>query len=40
VELRVEPAEADTSKLDCRIEVEYRSRIWLLLSALSGTPPT
>jgi hypothetical protein len=37
-ELRVEPAEAGTSKLDCRIEVEYRSRVWLLLSALSGTP--
>jgi hypothetical protein len=37
-ELKVEPAEADTSKLDCRIEVEYRSRIWLFLSALTGTP--
>jgi hypothetical protein len=37
-ELRVEPAEGDTSKLECRIEVEYRSRIWLLLSALTGTP--
>jgi hypothetical protein len=37
-ELRVEPADADRSRLDCRIEVEYRSRIWLFLSALTGTP--
>ena len=37
-ELRVEPAEGDTSTLDCRIEVEYRSRVWLLLSTLTGTP--
>jgi hypothetical protein len=32
------PAATDTSTLDSRITVEYRSRIWLLLSALSGTP--
>jgi hypothetical protein len=32
------PAATDTSQLDARITVEYRSRIWLLLSALSGTP--
>lgn len=37
-ELRVEPAEGETSKLDCRIEVEYRSGIWLFLSTLTGTP--
>jgi hypothetical protein len=37
-ELSVEPRDTDTSTLHCRIEVEYRARIWLILSALTGTP--
>ncbi|MFY9581020.1 MAG: hypothetical protein WAQ33_17045 [Gaiellaceae bacterium] len=37
-ELNVAPRDEDTSTLDCRIEVEYRARIWLLLSILTGTP--
>jgi hypothetical protein len=37
-ELRVADGDGATSRLDCRITVEYRSRLWLFLSALSGTP--
>jgi hypothetical protein len=36
--LRANAAGEDTSQLDARITVEYRSRLWLLLSALSATP--
>jgi hypothetical protein len=36
--LSAAPADQDTTVLSCRIEVEYRNRIWLLLSALSGAP--
>src|SRR5205809_1755443 len=31
-ELRAEPRDEETSTLHCRIEVEYRGRIWLILS--------
>jgi hypothetical protein len=37
-ELRVSDGDGATSRLDCNITVQYRSRLWLFLSALSGSP--